>query len=278
MLAQDFTTTRRLLYNLAIHLFAFYAVTFLTWFLASNVARAEQELEAKSEEMADLEIKYRDVIQSITSGLITTDRAGIVTSLNRAGQQILHLGGGGDHRPPRLGDRHHLPRAVAAVPSLGRRRRPAGERDPGGPRAGADLRRLLAGPARGRRRPAHRQHHHLPGPDPVAEARGGGPDEGPHGRRRHPRRRPGPRDRQPARRDLRIGAAAVAVGRGGVAPAAGWSASCSRRASGSTGRSRASSSTPGRSSPRRSRSTSPGCCRRTSSCSRTARRCCRSTA
>jgi len=90
VIAQDFTTTRRLLYNLAIHLFAFYAVTFLTWFLASNVARAEQELEAKAEEMADLEIKYRDVIQSITSGLITTDRAGIVTSLNRAGQQILH--------------------------------------------------------------------------------------------------------------------------------------------------------------------------------------------
>ncbi len=91
MLIQDFSTTRRLLYNLSIHLFAFYAVTFLTWFLVSNVARAEQELVAKSEEMADLEIKYRDVVQSITSGLITTDRSGLVTSLNRAGQQILRL-------------------------------------------------------------------------------------------------------------------------------------------------------------------------------------------
>jgi len=91
MLSQDFSTMRRLLYNLSIHLFAFYSVTFLTWFLVANVAKAEQELVAKSEEMADLEIKYRDVVQSITSGLITTDRAGQVTSLNRAGQQILHL-------------------------------------------------------------------------------------------------------------------------------------------------------------------------------------------
>jgi len=91
VIAQDFTTTRRLLYNLAIHLFAFYSVTFLTWFLVANVAKAEKELVAKSEEMADLEIKYRDVVQSITSGLITTDQGGRVTSLNRAGQQILHL-------------------------------------------------------------------------------------------------------------------------------------------------------------------------------------------
>lgn len=90
ILSQDFGTTRRLVYNLAVHLFAFYAVALLTWFLAANVARAEQELEAKSEDLADLEVKYRDVIQSITSGLLTTDRSGVVTSVNRAAQQILH--------------------------------------------------------------------------------------------------------------------------------------------------------------------------------------------
>jgi len=90
VITQSFATTQRLVYNLAIHLFGFYAVTHLTWFLVANVARAERELVAKAEEMADLEIKYRDVIQSITSGLITTDRTGHVTSLNRAGQQILH--------------------------------------------------------------------------------------------------------------------------------------------------------------------------------------------
>ncbi len=86
---QDVATLRRLVYNLAIHLFAFYSVAFLTWFLVANVARAEQELEAKREDLADLEIKYRDVIQSITSGLILTDPSGRITSLNRAGRRIL---------------------------------------------------------------------------------------------------------------------------------------------------------------------------------------------
>ncbi|MGD2114087.1 MAG: ATP-binding protein [Acidobacteriota bacterium] len=89
VILQDFGTVRRLVYNLAVHLFAFYAVTLLTWFLVSNVARAERELVAKTEAMADLEMRYRDVVQSITSGLITTDRIGRVTSLNRAGRQIL---------------------------------------------------------------------------------------------------------------------------------------------------------------------------------------------
>jgi two-component system sensor histidine kinase PilS (NtrC family) len=90
ILSQDVGTTRRLVYNLAVHLFAFYAVALLTWFLVANVARAEQELEAKAEDLADLEVKYRDVIQSISSGLLTTDREGHVTSVNRAAQQILH--------------------------------------------------------------------------------------------------------------------------------------------------------------------------------------------
>jgi two-component system sensor histidine kinase PilS (NtrC family) len=89
ILAQDFTTLRRLVYNLAVHLFAFYSVALLTWFLVANVARAEKELSAKAGDLADLETKYRDVIRSITSGLITTDPEGRITSLNRAGRQIL---------------------------------------------------------------------------------------------------------------------------------------------------------------------------------------------
>lgn len=90
ILGRDFGTMRRLVYNLAVHLFAFYSVALLTWFLVANVARAEQELEAKAEDLADLEMRYRDVIQSITSGLLTTDLQGHVTNLNRAAQQILH--------------------------------------------------------------------------------------------------------------------------------------------------------------------------------------------
>lgn len=78
-----------LLYKLAIHLLGFYGVAFFTSYLAKNATLAERELEEKRENLADLQIVYHDVVQSISSGLITTDREGIVTSLNRAGTQLL---------------------------------------------------------------------------------------------------------------------------------------------------------------------------------------------
>lgn len=81
----------RLCYNLAIHCFGFYAVAFLTSVLARNVARVERALVEKSEHLADLKVVHRDVIQSISSGLITTDLDGLVTSLNLAGVGILSL-------------------------------------------------------------------------------------------------------------------------------------------------------------------------------------------
>jgi two-component system sensor histidine kinase PilS (NtrC family) len=81
----------RLTYNLAVHLFGFYAVALLTSFLSQNVARAEQALEEKVGSLANLEIVHQDVIQSISSGLITTDLAGMMTSVNRAAAEILGM-------------------------------------------------------------------------------------------------------------------------------------------------------------------------------------------
>ncbi len=79
----------RLFYNLVAHLLGFYAVAFLTSYLARDVTRAERELEAKSEDLADLQVVHRDVIESITSGLITTGLDGQITSVNQAGRKIL---------------------------------------------------------------------------------------------------------------------------------------------------------------------------------------------
>jgi two-component system, NtrC family, sensor histidine kinase PilS len=81
----------RVAYNLVVNLAAFYAVAALTSILAGRAARAERELAARREDLADLRVVHRDVIQSITSGLATTDPAGRVTSLNRAGEEILAL-------------------------------------------------------------------------------------------------------------------------------------------------------------------------------------------
>ncbi len=87
--SQEAVSGVRVGYNLAVHGFGFYAVALLTYYLAHNVTRAERALEEKSEHLADLQVVHRDVIQSISSGILTTDLAGLVTSANHAGLEIL---------------------------------------------------------------------------------------------------------------------------------------------------------------------------------------------
>ena len=79
----------RLPYNLAVHLFGFYAVALLTSVLAESVSKAEAELEAQRDSLANLEVFHRDVVQSISTGLATTDLEGRVISINRAALEIL---------------------------------------------------------------------------------------------------------------------------------------------------------------------------------------------
>ncbi len=82
---------QQLVSNLLVHLFGFVAVALLSSRLAQSVARAETALRRKDEHLADLTIAHRDVIESIYSGLITTDLGGVITSVNRAGAEILGL-------------------------------------------------------------------------------------------------------------------------------------------------------------------------------------------
>lgn len=79
----------RLPYNLAVHLFGFYAVALLTSYLAENARRAEAELEEQRDTLANLEAFHHDVVQSLSTGIVTTDLDGRVTSLNRAALEIL---------------------------------------------------------------------------------------------------------------------------------------------------------------------------------------------
>ena len=78
-------------YNLIVHLLGFNAVAFLVSFLAQNASRAEVALERKTEDFAQLEHFHRDVTSSLLSGLITTDLAGGVMTVNPAGQSILAM-------------------------------------------------------------------------------------------------------------------------------------------------------------------------------------------
>jgi len=81
----------RVPYNLAVHLFGFYAVALLASLLTESVRRAEAELAEKRDSLANLEVFHRDVVQSISTGLATTDLAGRITSINRAALEILGM-------------------------------------------------------------------------------------------------------------------------------------------------------------------------------------------
>ena len=77
-------------YTLPVHVFGFYTVALFAAYLARDLA-LERKLKERSTDLAYLRVLHRDVIQSISSGLLVTDLAGITTSINRAGAQILGL-------------------------------------------------------------------------------------------------------------------------------------------------------------------------------------------
>lgn len=82
-------TLSLLLYKLAIHLVGFYGIAVLTSKLTAGVSQLETELEEKREDLADLQLRHRDILHSVTSGLLTTDLEGRITTINRAGEEIL---------------------------------------------------------------------------------------------------------------------------------------------------------------------------------------------
>ena len=80
---------RAALYTIAVNVFAFLAVAALARSLAENLRRAGARLERASKTIEDLQAFNQDVIDSLTSGLVTTDVHGRVLTLNRAAEEIL---------------------------------------------------------------------------------------------------------------------------------------------------------------------------------------------
>jgi len=84
-----------LFYRVLTHTAAFYLVAFLSAYLAEEARSSAAKLSAKQQEVDRLEVFNRYVVQSMTSGLITVEKASRgITSLNRAAEQILGLGQG----------------------------------------------------------------------------------------------------------------------------------------------------------------------------------------
>ncbi len=98
------TPTLRLLDSwLASNLFAFFAVAYLGSLLAQTLRKKGVELEAKSEELKDLQTFNQDIIESMRGGLLTTDMEGRILVMNRAGAEITGSGFG-LHRGEKIAD------------------------------------------------------------------------------------------------------------------------------------------------------------------------------
>jgi two-component system sensor histidine kinase PilS (NtrC family) len=78
----------RAVYSLLAHLVSFLALATLASHLTENLRRTGQELEQRRGDFLDLRALYDNIIDSINSGLLTTDADGRITFANRAAAEI----------------------------------------------------------------------------------------------------------------------------------------------------------------------------------------------
>jgi two-component system sensor histidine kinase PilS (NtrC family) len=79
------------LYLLFLNMVAYVTVAYLGGSLAENLRQTRERLVEKTAGLADLKVFHENVVRSISSGVLTSDAEGRVTSLNRAAQEILAL-------------------------------------------------------------------------------------------------------------------------------------------------------------------------------------------
>src|SRR5271169_1939586 len=72
-----------------VNLFAFLAIAYLAGLLVAKLRQARVELKDTSGALEDLQILHENIIQSISSGLITTGLDGRITLVNNAAQKLL---------------------------------------------------------------------------------------------------------------------------------------------------------------------------------------------
>jgi two-component system sensor histidine kinase PilS (NtrC family) len=75
-------------YTVALNVFGFVAVALLSGSLANSLRTADARLEQASSEIADLQALNQHVIDSLPSGLATTDTTQSILTFNRAAEQI----------------------------------------------------------------------------------------------------------------------------------------------------------------------------------------------
>ncbi|MGD0623925.1 MAG: ATP-binding protein [Thermodesulfobacteriota bacterium] len=75
-------------YLLAVNMVAFYLVAILSAYLSEQVRQKDEELKKRLIDYKQLERLYKHIVQNVTSGLITVDGTGRITSFNRMAEEI----------------------------------------------------------------------------------------------------------------------------------------------------------------------------------------------
>lgn len=75
-------------YNIFLNSCAFYLVAFLSSYLSESLRRTNQRLRETSHDLSELQTFHQNILQSMHSGLLTTDLHGKITSYNNAAEQI----------------------------------------------------------------------------------------------------------------------------------------------------------------------------------------------
>ncbi|HWR58052.1 MAG TPA: ATP-binding protein [Thermodesulfovibrionales bacterium] len=76
------------LYNIFSNITALYVTAYLTGYLSSRLERASMRLEEKDSDLKDLAFFNRELIESLPSGLLTTDISGTILIFNKAAEDI----------------------------------------------------------------------------------------------------------------------------------------------------------------------------------------------
>jgi two-component system sensor histidine kinase PilS (NtrC family) len=79
---------RHVAYSLFSHFLGFFTVAMLSSYLTSQLEATGEELEENREVLAKVQALNTNIIDSITSGIITTDLGGRIMSMNRGGEVI----------------------------------------------------------------------------------------------------------------------------------------------------------------------------------------------
>lgn len=79
------------IYSLVINIVAFFTVASLSSSLSEKLRQTRQSLQEKESGLTELKAFHENIVQSISSGLLTADLEGTLTSFNRAAQEITGL-------------------------------------------------------------------------------------------------------------------------------------------------------------------------------------------